>query len=286
VPIALLAIVVSETLGLWLLNTHMVIPEARMAAARVAFHYAVFSTALVIVQVPYSALLVAHERFTAYAIFDIVNAVLRLLVATLLTVASGDLLQLFSAAMFGVTLLTMVAKVSYCVRAFPSGRYTPCADSSLLISVTGFVGWSMLGAASLVLNIQGVGILLNVFFGPVANAAQNIALQLSNATSTLASNLQITSSPQIIKAYASGERKRFHGLVEKSARLSFLLMLVLTAPIIVGGDIVLEIWLGTIPDHASAIMRFLLLISCGCRNGWRSGSRMKWWPTIAASRTT
>ncbi|MCO5161156.1 MAG: hypothetical protein M9939_08475 [Mesorhizobium sp.] len=259
VAMALLVLLASETLGLWLLETHMVIPEARMDAARVVFHFAVSSTVLTIVQVPYTATLAAFERFTAYAVFDILHAVLRLLVAVMLTVGSGDLLELFSALMFGVTLTVAIAKAAYCMRAIPASRYRPSRDGALLYDMTGFAGWTVLGAASLAFNIQGVGILLNLFFGPVANAAQTIGLQLTNATSTLASNLQITSNPQIVKAYAADDRDRFHALVEQSSRLSFLLMLTLTAPIIVGVEAILDIWLQTVPYQAGEMARLLLL---------------------------
>ncbi|MCM2476093.1 hypothetical protein HGO38_21690 [Rhizobium sp. CG5] len=259
VAIALLTILVSEIVGLWLLNTYLVIPGVRMDAARVAFHYAVFATALTIIQVPYNATLVAFERFTAYAVFDILHAVLRLSVAWILIAGSGDLLELFAALMFGVTLLVTVAKVVYCVQGFPSCRYRVCRDRALHSSLSGFAGWSILGAAALVLNIQGVGILLNLFFGPLANAAQNIALQVTNATSTLGSNLQITSNPPIVKAHAAGDHERFHALVEQSARYSFLLMLVLTAPIISSVELVLAFWLTSVPDHAGDITRLLLL---------------------------
>ncbi|WP_339760474.1 hypothetical protein [uncultured Hoeflea sp.] len=257
--IALVTLLASESLGLWFIDAHMVIPEPRMDAARLAFHFAVFSTVLTIIQVPYNAALVSHERFTVYAAFDVLHAVLRLAVAVMLMLSSGDRLELFAALMFGVTLFVMAVKALYCRMAFACSRLRLCRDRALLRNMSGFAGWSILGAASLVLNIQGVGILLNIFFGPVANAAQTVALQLSNATSTLASNLQIVSSPQIIKAHAGGDRDGFHRLIERSARLSFMLMLVLMAPMIIGADLVLGVWLRVVPDHAGGIARLLLL---------------------------
>jgi O-antigen/teichoic acid export membrane protein len=257
--IALLTLVAAETLGLWFVKTHMVFPAGRLDAALLAFHFAVLSTVITILQVPYNATMVAYQRFSAYAAFDIAFAVLRLMVALLLIVSDGDRLKTFAALMFTVTFLAAAAKVIYCTRAYPSCRYRLCRDGSLLRGMSGFAGWSLLGAAAQVLNIQGIGIILNLFFGPLANAAQNIALQLSNATSTLAANLQIASGPQIIMAHAAGDTARFHALVERSARFSFLLMLVLMAPMIVGIDAVLDIWLKTAPTDASGIARLLLV---------------------------
>lgn len=260
--IALLTLLALETIGLWLFNTHMVIPESRMAAARVAFHYAAFTVAMTFVQVPYSAALVASERFGLYAVFDIAHAFLRLLVAVLLIVGSGgDELVFFSALMFGVTLVITVAKAMFCMTAFPFSRYRVCLDRTLHSGMAAFAGWNILGAASLVLSVQGVGILLNLFYGPIANAAQNIAVQLTNVASTLGSNLQITASPQIIKAYATGDDRRFHELLEQSVRFCFLIMLVPIAPVVIGTDVVFGVWLTSIPDHAVDIARVLLLTS-------------------------
>ncbi|MBA69626.1 MAG: hypothetical protein CML30_12190 [Rhizobiales bacterium] len=257
--IAIVTVIVCETLGLWFLDAHMVIPEARMDAARLAFHFAVLSTALTIVLVPYNASLVASERFGAYAIFDGLHAFLRLGVAFLLMLGNGDLLEMFAGLMFGVTFSVAAGKMIYCRWQLGFSRYRVCRDRRILSRMTGFAGWSLLGAASLMLNIQGIGILLNMFFGPIANAAQNIAVQVNNATSTLAVNLQITSSPQIVRAYAANDMERFHRLIEHSAKLSFLLMLVLTAPMVAGMDAILALWLETVPPQAAAIARLLLL---------------------------
>lgn len=257
--IALVVLCVCETLGLWFLHTHMVIPPARMQAATWAFHCAAFTVALTVLQVPYNALLAATERFSAYAAFDIAHALLRVLVALALVPAVGDRLELFSSLMMCLVVVNFLAKVGYCRWVIEASRYRPCTDFDLLRRLAGFAGWSLIEVLSVVLNIHGFALLLNLHFGPVVNASQGIAVQLANATSTLASNLQITASPGIVKSYFQQNSSQLHDLIARNSKTAFFLMLILVVPVSLEADVVLGIWLGNIPEHSVGMVRLLLV---------------------------
>lgn len=263
--IAVVVLLVCETIGLWFLQTHMVVPPERMQAAKWALHCAAFTVALTVLQVPYNALLAATERFSAYAAFDIAHALLRVLIALALILAVGDRLELFSSLMLGLVVVIFLAKVGYCRWTLEASRYRPCADFGLLRRLASFAGWSLVEVLSVVLNIHGFGLLLNLHFGPVANASQGIAVQLANATSTLASNLQITASPRIMKSYFQQDASHFHDLVARNAKTAFFLMLILVVPVVLETDAVLGAWLGDVPEHSVGMVRLLLvtgLVNC------------------------
>ena len=48
-------LILAETIGLWIVNTQLVIPADRMAAANWAYQSAIISTAISITQVPYNS---------------------------------------------------------------------------------------------------------------------------------------------------------------------------------------------------------------------------------------
>ena len=72
--IALLIFVLAETVGLWFLKTKMNIPESREVAAFVVYQCSILSTLVLIMSVPYNAIIVAHERMSAFAYISIVSS--------------------------------------------------------------------------------------------------------------------------------------------------------------------------------------------------------------------
>jgi O-antigen/teichoic acid export membrane protein len=257
--IAVAVFLACETIGMWFLHSHMSIPPERMQAATWAFHCAAFTVALTVLQVPYNALLAAAERFSAYAAFDIAHAFLRLLIALALIFGAGDRLELFASLMVVLVIVIFLAKVAYCWWSHQGSRYRPCADVGLARSLAGFAGWSLVEVLSIVLNIHGFGLLLNLHFGPIANASQGVAVQLVNATSTLASNLQITATPRIMKSYFLQDASAFEELVTRNAKAAFFLMLIIVVPVGLEADAVLATWLGDVPQHTTWMVRILLI---------------------------
>jgi O-antigen/teichoic acid export membrane protein len=257
--IAIAVLLACETIGMWFLQTHMAVPPERMQAAAWAFHCAAFTVALTVLQVPYNALLTAAERFSAYAAFDVAHAFLRLLIALALIFGDGDRLELFASLMVAVVVVIFLAKVGYCWWSHHGSRYRPCADVDLTRSLAGFAGWSLVEVLSIVLNIHGFGLLLNLHFGPIANASQGVAVQLVNATSTLASNLQITATPRIMKSYFLQDASAFEELVTRNAKSAFFLMLVVVVPVTLEADVVLATWLGGVPQYTAGMVQILLL---------------------------
>lgn len=90
----------------------------------------------------------------------------------------------------------------------------------------------MFGNLAAVLFGQGLNMLLNVFFGPVVNAARGIAVQVQNAVQQFVGNFQMALNPQITKTYAQGEMQEMHKLMYRSARFSFFLLFFLSLPVL------------------------------------------------------
>ena len=125
----------------------------------------------------------------------------------------------------------------------------------------GFAGWNFIGSAAGILRNQGIGILLNLYFNPIVNAAQGIALQVNNAISSFANNFLTAINPQIIKSYSRQDLKQSYNLALYGARFSFLLLIILSFPVVAETHFILEIWLHQVPMYSVAFVRLTLFLT-------------------------
>ena len=258
--ISLIIFLLAETVGLWFLDTHMTIPEARMDAARWVFQLSVLSTVVLMMSVPYNASIIAHEKMSAFAYISVLEVGLKLAIVYMLVIFDIDKLKLYAVLVFCVQLLIRIIYGRYCSRHFAECRYRLVYDKSLFREMTGFAGWSLFGNLAGVAYTQGVNILLNMFFGPVVNAARAVAVQVQHAIQGFVANFQMALNPQITKTYASGELEQMHRLVFASGRYSFFLLFLLSLPVIIETGPILTVWLGEVPAHTANFIRLTLCI--------------------------
>lgn len=258
--ISLAIFILAETIGLWFLYTHMTIPADRMDAALCVYQFAVASCIVVLMSVPYNASIIAHEKMSAFAYISILEVVLKLLIVYMLVWFDFDKLKLYAVLMFCVQMISRIAYGRYCGKHFKETRYQRIWDRKLFREMTGFAGWSLFGNLAVVAFTQGLNILLNMFFGPVVNAARGIAVQVQNAIQGFCANFQMALNPQITKNYASGDLKQMHRLVFASSKYSFFLLLFLSLPVIIEAEQILTVWLKIVPTHAVNFVRLILCI--------------------------
>lgn len=259
--IAIVTLIVAETIGLWLLKTQLTIPEGRMQAASWIYQFSILAVMVSFTQVPYNASIIAHERMSIYAYIEILNVSLKLLIVYLLTLAHCDKLILYGALILGVNIAIASIYRLYCIRQFAECRVRWQWIPSILKPMLSFSGWDLYGNMSVAARTQGINILLNIFFGTVANAAAGIAAQVQSAVGAFANNIMTAVKPQIIKSYACGEKAYMTRLIYSSSRFMYLLLLVLSLPILVDTHFVLSIWLKTVPEYTTAFCRLTLLFN-------------------------
>ena len=88
--LSLVVFILSEIVGIWFLNSKMNIPEGRLYAANWVLQCSIMSFVLSLINVPYNALIIAHERMSAFAYLSILQVSLKLLVAFLLYIVTFD----------------------------------------------------------------------------------------------------------------------------------------------------------------------------------------------------
>lgn len=261
VLIAVIIVALGESVGLWFMYEKMQIPADRMDAAFWVLQCSIASTAVMIVSVPYNADIIAHEKMSAFAYISILEAVLKLAVVYLLLVSSHDKLIIYAFLILAVQIFIRSCYSRYCNRHFQETRYRHVWDKALFMEMTGFAGWSMFGNLSAVLFSQGLNMLLNVFFGPVVNAARAIAVQVQGAIQQFVSSFQMALNPQITKTYAQGEMDGMHKLMFRSARFSFFLLFFLSLPVLFETEFILTVWLNTVPENTVIFLRIMICTS-------------------------
>ena len=251
----------AETVGLWFLFNKMTIPADRMSAAFWVYQYSVLSSVVGFISVPYNSAIIAHERMSAFAYISLLDATLKLVICFLLQMSPYDKLIVYATLLFFVGVIDRIIYAVYCNKRFEEVHAPARIDKEQLREILTMSGWSLSGNLFWILNTQGVNLILNVFFGPVVNAARGIAMQVQGVMGQFVTNFQTAINPQITKSYANVEYDRMHSLLHLSSKFSYFLMLLMSVPVFIEAPIILKWWLGTIPDNTIVYLRIILLYS-------------------------
>lgn len=254
-------VLVAECIGVWFLNTQMTIPVTRIIASNWVFQISLLTFVINLISIPYNASIIAHEKMSAFAYISILEVIGKLITAYFITISPIDKLIFYSLLMCGIALIIRFTYGYYCKRHFEECTYRFIWDKQLLKQMFGFAGWSFIGTASIVLRDQGGNILINLFSGPVVNAARGIAFQVNNAIQGFVNNFMLALNPQITKSYAANNHEYMMTLIFQGARFSFYLLLLLSLPILLNTHYILEMWLKTVPDHSVLFVQLILILA-------------------------
>lgn len=260
IVLAIVVVIAIETVGVWFLNNRLNIPPGRLYAANWVLQCSVISFALGLFSVPYNSSIYAHERMSAFAWFTIYDAVVKLIVVASIYYYGGDKLILLAVISLIPGVIKQFIYWLYCQRNFPECEYNFQLDRGLFKEMFGFAWWSFFSNTSFLLNTQGVNMLMNIYFGVTVNAARGIATQVSQYVSQFVGNFTTAINPQITKNYAEGKITEMHILVCRSARFSFFLILMVGLPIICEAEIILRIWLGSVPQYSVIFVQLSLIL--------------------------
>lgn len=263
--IAALIVLFSETIGLWLFYKKMDIPADRYPAAMWVFQCSILTMAITTISIPYNAAIIAHEKMSAFAYISILEAGLKLAVALLLPFLFFDKLIVYAVLLFLISVFLRFVYSTYSNKHFEETHFHFVWDMGQMKEIGSFAVWSLIGNLALAGVTQGVNIVLNIFFGPVVNAARGVAVQVQGAIQQLSQNFQVAINPQITKSYATNESAYLHSLVCKSSKYSFFLVFFISLPIVLMVDQLLGYWLVEVPEHSSSFLIWIIgstLVNC------------------------
>jgi len=263
--IGIFMVLVMEGVGHFLFNGILEIPADRMEAAKVVFHFAVAMTWVNVLSVPYNAVINAHENMLFLAVIEIIDKLLKLVLAFYITYSpfSYDKLVAYGFFMAVISFLLLLIRHWYC-----SGKYEEVKfgifryyDRSMFKEMGSFAGWSFLSSSTSMISNYGQGIVLNMFFGTVVNAAQGVANDLSGKVGAFSTTMRRALNPVIDKSEGAGDRSKMLKTAILGGKMSFYLLIIFGLPIIIEMPMILNFWLHDIPKWAIIFCQLALVKS-------------------------
>lgn len=261
VLLAFVILVVAETVGVWFVNNKMTIPADRLYAANWIFQASILSFMFGLFSVPYNASIISHERMSAFAYIGILDTTLKLFLVLFIAHSKWhfDKLIVYSILLTTISIILQLIYLTYCRKHFEECRLKIAFDKEFWKEISAFSIWNFIGCTATILKDQGVNVLLNIFVGPVLNAARGVAQSVNTAVAGFANNFMAALNPQITKSYASEDFKYTYFLVERGSRFSFYILLLLAVPILLETEFILKIWLRNYPQHSLLFVRLVIL---------------------------
>lgn len=260
IGLAVVVFILCESVGQWFLQEKLVIPETKRNMAEVVFNIAIVSSSISLLSVPFNSVIIAYEKMGIFAYLSISDALLKLIIAAVVFYVQSDKLIWYAIMMLAVSLLMLLFYYSYVHIKFKNMRFEWPHDWRLFKSLMSFSCWSFLGNIAAIGYTQGLNILLNMFFGPVVNAARGISLQIEQTVRTFVVNFQSAINPQIIKNYAQNQYDQMHLLMLRSSKFSVFLLFIFALPIMLETDAILYLWLGQVPAHTTTFVRIMFAV--------------------------
>lgn len=256
--LALLVFVIAETFGLWFLYQKLNVEPGRFNAAFWVYQFSVISVLMGVIQIPYDAAIIAHQKMSIYAYISILESVLKLFIAYAVYISPFDKLIVYAALVLLVSIIIRTIYQIYCVRNFKECSFKWKINKDYIKSISSFFGWDLFGNFSVVAKNQGMQIIQNIFFGSIINAAVGIANTLSGIVTGFASNFSVAAKPQIVQYYSQGKIEKMLSLMYFNTRATFFLMFCFCIPFFLQPKFLIKLWLIDIPDYTITFTQLII----------------------------
>lgn len=258
--LALIIILLAETIGLWFVHNKMIIPSERMSAVLIVYQLSVLSFVLELISTAQGALVIAYEKMNVFAGISIVTSIVKFAIAVFIANSNSDRLIIYAALLTLLSFCTRIFYTIYCQRTFPFIKLGFSFDRSLFSSIFSFAGWNSISSAAVILRNSGTSVLLNWFGGPIANTINGIANMVNVLATMFVNDFTTAYTPQITKKYASNDSDLTRFL-HQCLKFSYCLLLVMAIPIMVNIEPLLIFWLKKIPEGTVIFVRLIILYS-------------------------
>lgn len=250
-------------LGPWITQNFLNIEETRRGAALFVYFSAVLMLFISFITAPIRALFVARENIVFTSVVDILDGILKFVIAIIISKVAYDHLITYSGLLTCIAFFNLAILSLYAATKFPEFHLPKLKELDLhyIKGLGNFAGWTIYATGCVIARNQGISIVLNLFFGTIINSAYGIALQVLGAVQFVSTSIISAMNPQIMKAEGAGERTKMLRLCEYESKYSFLLLSIVAIPLIAEMNTVLQLWLGNVPEHAVMFCRCVLIAS-------------------------
>lgn len=259
--IGLILLIGFETLGIWFLNNKMTIPPDKIYASRWVFQLTIISFIITLIISPFQSLIIAYEKMNIYAVIGLVDVFVKLGLTFLISHLQNNRLILYALFLLGETLICQLFSIVYCKYKVYNCKINIHFDKEIIKPVFEYSKWSVFGSLAYVSNNQGINLILNVFWGPLYNAAYAIGNQVRNAVSLFGSNFFMAVRPAMIKEYSAKNENYFMVLFFFSSKMIFILLFIFVMPLLLESESIMKIWLKEVTPSMVNFTQLMLIIA-------------------------
>lgn len=251
----------AETMGLWYVQNKLVVPDGRAYAVFWVYQISVIAFSLSMLQIPFVSSILAHENMDFYAVVNVVDAILKLLIAMGIAYSSYDKLIVYGLLLLGINILNFALYSAFSYLKFNEIHISKDFDKILLKQMLSFSGWNLFETVARMGKDIGCNLLLNSFFGPILNAARGVSSQIAYAFSSMVDSTVMASRPQMVVNYAKGNVNSALSMFYTLSKGVLLIILIFSLPVFLEVNYILNLWLGSqIPKYTGDLVRLSLLI--------------------------
>lgn len=262
---AIIILIIGETFGLWFIQNKLNIPADREIAAFWVYQFSIITAIGSFICMPFTAVIIAHEKMSAFAYLTLGDALLKLLAVYILAMSPYDKLIIYAAMIMLIQFFDIIIYTIYCYKKFPETHINRLKiERESFREIFIYAGWTMNGNLAVFGYTQGLNILLNIFFNPIINAARGIAVQVQTVVNNFSYNFQMAINPQLTKSYANGNYDRMHILIITSSKFSIYLLYIICLPLSLKAETILNMWLTEVPEHTISFLRLILMTTILC----------------------
>ena len=257
---AALIVLVGEPLGELYIINYLNVASESIPDAQFVFRLSIIAAAINTIFVPNQGLLVAYEKFRATALIDIISNLVKLGLILLFIYSDTNRIRLYSIIMLSYTVINSLAYYMYCKKYH--NDVVACSlnkDRRMYKEMVSFSSWTLFGAFANVGKSQGSVIIINYFFGTIINAAYAVARQVEVFIMMFARSLGSAAVPQTTKSFSAGDLQRSISITSRISKYTFVLMALISFPVIIEIDFLLGLWLKDVPNGSAQFCQLIIL---------------------------
>ncbi|HAT1603424.1 TPA: oligosaccharide flippase family protein [Raoultella ornithinolytica] len=232
-----------------------------LAVAKKIYVIALLSIFISIIQTPFNAIVLAHEKMSFYAYMTIFDSLSKLIVSFSLIAIPYNKLIVYSLLLLLSALTSFSIYVYYCFKSFPLSLKGGVLSRKIIKDITMFSFWNTFGNFAYVCRTQGINIAINVFFATTVNAAYALSSTILNAINSLTQSLVSAIRPQIFKSYAENNEQRYLTLVTYCSKYTFSFLFLVSCPVLICTKELLSLWLVSIPPYTIGFVRLVIVVA-------------------------
>ena len=258
--ILIFIIFIAQTVGLWLLYNFINIPIGKKHIALIVYQYTIITFSFQFSQIPFHATIISFEKMNIFAIISIADSIIKLLI-TICIKYFPNRLEVYSLTLCIESFLVFLIYFIICNKKLIKLKFKNYISKRYIETLFKFICYNAFGQLSFISANHGLNILMNIFYGVLINSAMGIANQVNAAVLQFVNNFQTAFRPTLIKTYALKDITLLERQIAATSKISFILLYIVSLPLIVNLDYILNLWLTTVPNYTSEFCLLTIIFS-------------------------